>query len=128
MSPNLLSGKKSIGQEGEELAWQYLKNKGYQLIEKNFQNKWGELDLVVKAPDETLVFVEVKTLQKEKDFKPEDHLTLRKIKKLKNLASFYSMVNQKLIKENKGWRLDLIAVVLETETIRHYENILQYFL
>lgn len=49
-----------FGHEGESLACQYLENKGFALIAKNFRRRHGEIDLIMKEGN-TLVFVEVKT-------------------------------------------------------------------
>ena len=47
------------GQRGEELAWQYLKRRGYALLERNFRIQRYEIDLILEK-DGVLVFVEVK--------------------------------------------------------------------
>jgi len=58
---------KKIGNLGEKIAERYLKKKGYQILEKNYINKFvsgpqkGEIDIIVKKND-TIIFVEVKSL------------------------------------------------------------------
>ena len=54
--------KSETGKLGENIACRYLVENGYKIIERNFRQKWGELDIIAKAPDKTLVFVEVKTV------------------------------------------------------------------
>ena len=49
-----------FGKEGEKAAVKFLKKKGYRIIEKNYRNKTGEIDIVAEQ-DEVLVFVEVKS-------------------------------------------------------------------
>ena len=49
-----------IGKLGEDLAIKYLKEKGYEIIERNFRCKQGEIDIIAKAKEE-YVFIEVKT-------------------------------------------------------------------
>ena len=51
--------KRAIGDHAEELALNYLKSKGLELITRNFQTKMGEIDLIMKDSNE-LVFVEVR--------------------------------------------------------------------
>ncbi|MEG1459118.1 MAG: YraN family protein, partial [Acetivibrio sp.] len=51
--------KRALGFEKEKLAAQFLEEKGYQVLEKNFYSHFGELDLICKK-EEYLVFVEVK--------------------------------------------------------------------
>lgn len=48
-----------IGKTGEETAVEYLKNKGYQIIERNFRSQQGEVDIIARD-GEFLVFIEVK--------------------------------------------------------------------
>jgi putative endonuclease len=51
--------KDKLGEEGEELAVQYLSGKGYRIIERNWRYKHKEIDIIARDKDE-LVFVEVK--------------------------------------------------------------------
>lgn len=118
--------KSQLGRLGENLACEYLVKKGYKIIDRNFRQKWGELDIISKAPDRTLVFVEVKAMQENPGgLRPEDQLTKAKLKKLKKTASLYAGHRQELIKDNKGWRIDLVALTISGENcdIKHYENI-----
>lgn len=55
---------KIIGDLGEKIAANYLKNKGYAILETNYWRKWGELDIVAKKT-EKIHFVEVKTVSYE---------------------------------------------------------------
>lgn len=120
-----------LGRLGEDAAVRYLSQKKYRIIERNFRRPFGELDIVAVAPDKTLVFVEVKTLRQaqsrpaEEQLSPEDQMTKAKLTKFKRAASLYAGAHQKLIKDKKGWRLDLIALVREPGgfRVRHYENI-----
>ena len=126
--------KSETGRLGEDIASEYLKNKGYRVIKRNFREKWGELDIIAKSPDGTLVFVEVKTIEyKTPQFEdssdsllaPEENLSKAKLTKLQRTASLYAGAHSKLIKENKGWRIDLISVRMfhVKHRIDHYENI-----
>lgn len=49
-----------IGKLGEDLACKYLQNKGYKILERNFEAKQGEIDIIALDKEE-LVFIEVKT-------------------------------------------------------------------
>jgi putative endonuclease len=133
--------KSQLGQFGENLACEYLVEKGYKIIDRNFRKKWGELDIITKAPDKTLVFVEVKTMTENSGvgLKPEDQLTRAKLEKLKRTACLYAGHYPKKVKDKNGWRIDLLALSLpnrlslniaegvagrmENCDIRHYENI-----
>lgn len=52
---------KKIGDDGENRAAQYLEDKGYEIVERNWRTKSGEIDIICTIA-ETIVFVEVKTL------------------------------------------------------------------
>lgn len=52
---------KSVGDNGEEKACNYLTEKGYEIISRNWRTRAGEIDIIAKKL-ETLVFIEVKTL------------------------------------------------------------------
>jgi len=55
--------KRSTGSTGEEVVCGYLADKKYRILERNYRTKFGEIDIVAKSPDKTLVFVEVKTMR-----------------------------------------------------------------
>jgi len=120
--------KSEIGKYGEDLACEYLVNNKYRIIERNYKKPWGEIDIIAKDPERTLVFVEVKTLRESTNFglKPEDQLTASKLKKVSRTASLYSNANQDIINKENGWRIDLIAITLNNTnnpTVSHYKNI-----
>ncbi len=127
-----------IGKFGEDIACEYLVKNDYRILGRNHREKWGEIDVIAKARDLTLVFVEVKTLLSragESDLVPEDNLTSAKLQKLRRTCETFanSKSRSRLIDENKGWRIDLITVSappdndLTNDTnncvIRHYQNI-----
>ena len=123
--------KQKLGTLGEEIACNYLIKKGYTIIERNFKKSWGELDIIARAPDQTLVFIEVKTLRQnpqqdsQQQLSPEDQLTKLKLSKIQKSAIFYAGYYPKKIIDEKGWRIDLLAIVFKKEnySITHYENI-----
>lgn len=120
-----MTQKSELGRDGEDFAAEYLKRKGYKVIERNKREKWGELDVVSMAPDKTLVFVEVKTM-KSGTLKPEDQMSGAKMKKFRRTAEVYAGSHEELVNDEKGWRLDLVALEKnndETFLVRHYENI-----
>ncbi|HCP08437.1 MAG TPA: YraN family protein [Candidatus Moranbacteria bacterium] len=121
---------KNIGSIGEELAGQYLKKKGFKLIEFNYENKLGrrlgEIDIVAEKNDE-LVFVEVKTrlVRKGSVVFPEENITRDKLHKLQKIARDYIRENDFW---NKSYHFDAVSVLLSEENnkvleIRHLESI-----
>lgn len=120
--------KGDIGKIGEDIACEYLTEKGYQILDRNYRKPWGEIDIIAKAPERTLVFVEVKSLKTGalEGLKPEDHLTKSKLQKLRRSAGAFCAYNPEMVNEKKGWRIDLVAIEFMTDSqnaVRHYEGI-----
>ncbi len=117
--------RQDVGRKGEDFAVEYLKKKGYRIIGRNEEKKWGELDIIAIAPDKTLVFVEVKTVGGW-DVEAEEQMTESKIKKFTRAAEIYAGVHEELIDDKKGWRLDVLALTEKDDgkfNTNHYENI-----
>jgi len=74
-----------------------------------------------------LIFVEVKTMTGNggAGIQPEDQLTQAKLAKLKRTACLYAGHYPELVNDDKGWRIDLVALTISGENcdIKHYENI-----
>ncbi|KPJ54601.1 hypothetical protein AMJ47_04095 [Parcubacteria bacterium DG_72] len=117
---------KTLGRVGEDMATEYLQNKGYKIVEQNFQNKWGEIDLVCEK-DNRLVFVEVKTRIGEQFGLPEDAINKNKINKLIKNSQAYMVYKANKINNIYMYRIDAVCIVLDEEMnlkrINLYENI-----
>jgi putative endonuclease len=116
-----------LGILGEKIASDYLVSKNYKIITKNFRKTFGEIDIVAKSKNNTLIFFEVKTIEEnDLGFLPEDQMTFSKIKKLKKICEYFALKNKNLINEKQGWQIDLITIILKKsgeKEIKHYENI-----
>lgn len=78
----------SIGNQGEQIAAEYLVKNGYNILHKNWRYKKLEIDIIARDKDE-LVIVEVKT-RKNEDFEgPNDVVTKKKQKYLIEAAGAY---------------------------------------
>jgi len=119
---------KEIGNLGESLAEEFLKEKGYSILTRNYSPKWlkrgrKEIDIIAKKKD-VLVFVEVKSSEFSKDFFPEDRVDFEKQKNLIEVAQSY--IAEKKIKPETKCQIDVIAVEFKKDsqnpTIRHIEN------
>jgi putative endonuclease len=49
----------TLGRDGEQLAAEHLSRLGYEIVERNYRTRWGELDIVARQ-GRTLAFCEVK--------------------------------------------------------------------
>jgi putative endonuclease len=52
--------RRQLGDTGEQLAAEHLNRRGFQILDRNFRTRWGELDIVA-CDGRTIVFCEVKT-------------------------------------------------------------------
>ncbi|WP_454723617.1 MULTISPECIES: YraN family protein [Cupriavidus] len=60
MNPSFKSTTQARGARAEARALAYLEGQGLALVVRNYRCKGGEIDLVMREPDGTLVFVEVR--------------------------------------------------------------------
>jgi putative endonuclease len=129
MTKNTL--QKEIGNLGERIAANYFLARGCEILEMNFENKFGyrvgELDIVARNVNTSeIIFVEVKTRQKgsSNSETPELAITRAKYRKLSKIISTYLRKNNLLDCE---YRLDAIAIELDMNTrkasLRHLKCI-----
>jgi putative endonuclease len=114
---------KQSGDEGEEIAVEYIVEKGYEIIDRNYRYGKGELDIIAKDPEtgET-VFIEVKSKKNLEFGDPVYSVTKNKIKQIKRMAELY--LYDKEIDEI-DCRFDVITVLLrgkQKPIIEHYIN------
>jgi putative endonuclease len=55
-----VSNSRDLGARGEQLAAEHLTRRGFQILERNYRTRWGELDIIA-FDGCTLAFCEVKT-------------------------------------------------------------------
>ena len=98
--------RRELGEWGERLAAQYLQGKGYQIVEKNYSCKLGEIDLIVTDQD-YLVIVEVKTRSTKNFGPPQTAVDWRKQVKLRRMAAYYLL---KMGLADRKVRFDVIGI------------------
>ena len=119
------SEKRKFGNRGEELAENYLKSKGYEILGHNYQKPWGEIDLISKK-DDMLVFIEVKTRDAKniENYLAEYSINREKIKKLQKICETYLTENK--YSPNQKWQIDVLAISIDKfmnqSEIKHFEN------
>lgn len=86
----MYKGHNPIGEKGEILACEFLKNQGLKFIRQNYSCRLGEIDLIFKDK-KTLVFVEVKTRSSAMFGLPRESVTLHKQNKLRQIATMFMM-------------------------------------
>ena len=98
-----------LGQDGEELAAQHLCAAGMQLLARNWRCREGELDLVARDADGTLVFCEVKTRSSARFGEPSEAVGFVKARRIRQLALRWLEANP----DERGAeiRFDVVSVV-----------------
>ncbi len=112
---------KEAGLLGEELACGLMKDKGYEIVKRNFRFGHGEIDIIARH-EGFLVFIEVKTRQNDEWGPPEAAITQAKQKQIIKIAKAYLYING--ISEAEC-RFDVVAVSLynlERPVLTHFEN------
>jgi putative endonuclease len=101
--------RKALGLRGEDLAVQYLKKKGFKVIQRNYYCPWGEIDLIAREK-ETLVFVEIKARSSEEYGSPRDAVDRFKQQKIIQAARVYLAEHH--LNEEIPARFDVVAIHL----------------
>ena len=96
--------QKQIGNKGEKIAADYLKEKGYTLLEQQFSTRFGELDLVMDD-GESIVFIEVKTRTSDSFGTPESSITPEKLERIQNAGMIWF---QEHPEKDDFWRIDVV--------------------
>lgn len=100
-----MAGNKDIGKKGEEKAEEFLKEKGFQILERNYRYKRSEIDLIGQKGN-LLVFVEVK-VRSNNDFGfPESFLSSQQAERIIEAAEEY----QHQSKWSANIRFDIISI------------------
>lgn len=108
---------KQIGDGGEDLAVAILEDSGYEIVKRNYRNRYGEVDIIAKDGD-VLVFVEVKKKSGNNFGNAGDMITSRKKFKLKNMAESYVQE----IEFSGEYRIDAFLIDgFKTEIIKNIE-------
>lgn len=103
-----------FGKKGEELACEFLKTQGFEILKRNFYSKFGEIDIIAKK-DKILHFIEVKSTQG--DYEVEYRLDNKKYNKIIKTIEYYFMK----YKNDENYQLDLLCVY--KDDIKLLENI-----
>ncbi len=102
----MTSKKNEVGKQGEQLAAVFLKKNGYKVLEYNYRNRLGEIDIIAKDGD-FICFIEVKTRLSNHQGTPLEAITTQKQKKISQVALSY--LKQKHLIDQYA-RFDVVSV------------------
>ena len=104
---NFISGSQKIGKLGEDIAYMFLVKRDFTILERNYTQKWGEIDIIAQKND-TIYFIEVKSKSvsslafiSSEINRPEDNMHLWKLRRLSKTIQTYL-----IHKDRKSTRLN----------------------
>jgi len=120
------SNSQKIGELGENVACIFLEKRGFEILERNYTKKWGEIDIIAKKAYK-IYFIEVKAVSRSLDsleeenensefkeidnrYKPEENLHPWKLKRLSRVIQTY-LIHKRI--GNTEWQFDLALVYLD---------------
>ena len=111
---------KQTGAAGEERASKYLIEKGYEILERNYRTKTGEIDIIAEKAD-TLVFVEVKTLPQATSDMLSIVLNRQKLQRILKTSKRFLLNHRQY--SNSYIRYDVIVLDMQgLPEVYHIEN------
>lgn len=112
------------GKLGEDIAELFLKERGYEILHKNYWKPYGEIDIVA-AKAGRLHFVEVKAVLgvSRESYRAEENVSSFKLKKLGRVIQSFLMKKEY---RDLDWQFDVCAVTIDKEAkkakVRLIEN------
>ena len=101
--------RRDTGILGEKIAKDFLKRKGYRILETNYRCPEGEVDIIARQKD-FLVFIEVRTKTSLEFGTPEESITPAKRQKLRATSAYFQQTHDNL---PSSWRIDIVAIELD---------------
>ena len=100
------SDRRALGREAEELAAAFLRERGFEVLDRNHAVRRGEVDLVCREGD-VLCFVEVRSRTSDAQGGPEETVGRTKARRVVAAATDWAMKNGGL---DRAIRFDVVAV------------------
>lgn len=113
---------RETGAEYEQYAASYLGENGYEIRERNYRNRYGEIDIVAEKEGQ-IIFVEVKYRSSGGSGSPLEAVDIRKQRRISRAAYFYCGTRAQ--GEDTPCRFDVIAID-SGKQIQHIENAFEY--
>ena len=108
--------RRLFGNSAEKKAEQFLKQRGYAILARQFSTRYGEIDLVAQDGDE-IVFIEVKARRSNTFGHPEESVTQQKLQKIAMAGEIFLQKKQLV---HYTYRIEVIAIDPD-ESIQHIQ-------
>ena len=109
---------KFLGDLGEKAAVKFLWDNGLRILEKNYRNEFGEIDIIAEE-DETVIFLEVKTRTSDSYGSPEEAVDSFKQKHILQSARLYLKTQDV---NDRDIRFDVVSIIHNEETKKNEIN------
>ena len=113
-----MTNNRTVGTRYEILAADYLRSKGYEILDMNYHTRFAELDIIALNED-ALVFVEVKYRRSTKQGYPSEAVDFRKQGRIRKASVFY-MTEKGYSIDDTFIRYDIISIL--GKDLEHLEN------
>ncbi len=117
-----MSDARTLGLSGEDVAVAYLRKKKFRVVCRGFRFHRGEIDIIARDRDDTLVFIEVKTRRNRAFGRPEEAVTSFKQNQVRRLAEAYLAMNNLA---DVPCRFDVLSLVWDEKKgplVRHIRD------
>jgi len=129
--------KRKIGDLGENMACKFLMKRGFEIVERNYSKKWGEIDIIAQK-GQKLHFIEVKSVShipvslagqayETDNYKPEDNLHPWKLERLSRVIQTYLLgyKGNRDVTHETDWQFDVATVYLDLENKKAKVNYIE---
>ena len=107
---------RELGRLGEDYACQWLRQRNWRILARNWRSRFGELDIIALDPEATLVFVEVKTRRTGRFGSPEQAVGPRKQTHLRRAAVQWLISHDRDPNaRHRGTRFDVISLSVKSD-------------
>ncbi len=105
-----MANKRAVGADYEKKAAEYLEKKGFHILERNYRDRYGEIDIIARDGS-YVVFIEVKYRGSIRNGYPEEAVSLRKQERIRHTARYFLFSRR--YPEDTPCRFDVVAVLGE---------------
>lgn len=118
MIRNFTSKKQKTGELGEDIACKFLVKNKFDILERNYTRKWGEIDIIAKKGGK-FYFIEVKSMlanlnkiidKNPTHYRPEENMDRKKSKRMIKIIETYLISNRI---GNTPWQVDLLVIYID---------------
>ncbi len=120
----IITEKRKLGNLGEDLACRFLMKHIYNITERNYLKKCGEIDIIANK-DGVIHFIEVKSVSCETIpnvsdetndiYRPEDNVHMWKLQRVSKTIQIYLL--EKNVSDETNWQFDVITVYINKKDL-----------